>query len=376
MLVTKINLVNFRNYLNETIALGNHMNIFVGDNAQGKTNILESIIFLALTKSHRIGTSPNIIMFGKNKCKLLGIVKNNKIVSKLEIEMTAEEKKLKVNHTEIRKVADYISYLNIIVFTPDDLEIIKGSPNVRRNLLNIQLSQLSNEYLKSYNEYNKLLKTRNEYLKILFNNHIADKNYLDIITDKLIERAIFIYQKRKEYLDLINLSINTYYREISSDSGISIQYLPNVDFENYDYETIRKRLKYIFKKNYMKELNYGMTIYGPHRDDFIFEYNHYDLKYYGSQGQQKLAILSFKLSEIPVFQDISGTNPVLLFDDIFSELDIKKRNTLLKIINSNDIQSIITTTDLKNIQKKYLNDAYVFQVKNGTVFKKVGNENE
>ena len=376
MLVTKINLVNFRNYLNETIALGNHMNIFVGDNAQGKTNILESIIFLALTKSHRIGTSPNIIMFGKNKCKLLGVVKNNKIVSKLEIEMTEEAKKLKVNHTEIRKVADYISYLNVIVFTPDDLEIVKGSPNVRRNLLNIQLSQLSKEYLKNYNEYNKLLKTRNEYLKILFNNNIADKNYLDIITDKLIERAIFIYQKRKEYLDLINLSIDKYYRDISSDSGISIQYLPNVDFEDYDYETIRKRLKHIFKKNYMKELNYGMTIYGPHRDDFIFDYNHYDLKYYGSQGQQKLAILSFKLSEIPVFKDISGTNPVLLFDDIFSELDIKKRNTLLKIINSNDIQSIVTTTDLKNIQKKYLEDAYVFQVKNGSVFKKVGNEDE
>ena len=180
MKISKINLVNFRNYLNTTISFGNSMNIFVGDNAQGKTNILESIIFLALTKSHRIGTSPNVIMFGKNKCKLCGIVKREKIISKLEIEITEEEKKLKVNQNEIRKVADYISYLNIIVFTPDDLEIVKGSPNVRRNLLNIQLSQLSKEYLKNYNEYNKLLKTRNEYLKILFNNSIADTNYLDI----------------------------------------------------------------------------------------------------------------------------------------------------------------------------------------------------
>ena len=123
-------------------------------------------------------------------------------------------------------------------------------------------------------------------------------------------------------------------------------------------------------KNYMKELNYGMTIYGPHRDDFYFEYNNKDLKYYGSQGQQKLSILSFKLSEIPIFKDICGTYPVLLLDDIFSELDIKKRNKLLKMINNNDIQSIITTTDLKNINKKYIEDAYVFNVKNGVVERK------
>ena len=370
MKITKLNLVNFRNYSKISLTLGNHMNIFVGDNAQGKTNILESIIFLALTKSHRIGTSPNIIMFGKNGCKLNCVVKKDKIISKLEIEIEADIKKLRVNQTDIRKVADYISYLNIIVFTPDDLEIVKGTPAVRRNLLNIQLSQLSKEYLKNYNEYNKLLKTRNEYLKILFNNNIADKNYLDIITDKLIERAVFIYKKRKEYLDLINLLINQYYYDISGDQEIRVRYLTNVEFDSYDSESIRKKLKHTFKVNYLKELNYGMTIYGPHRDDFMFEYNQLDLKYYGSQGQQRLAIISFKLSEISIFKSFSGTEPILLLDDIFSELDIKKRNKLLKIINDDDIQSVITTTDLKNIQKKYLEDAEIFQVKNGNVFRK------
>ncbi len=370
MKISKINLASFRNYLNCSVSFGPHMNILVGDNAQGKTNILESIIFLALTKSHRIGNSPNIIMFGKNKCKISGVVKKDRVISKLEIELTEESKKLKVNQTEIKRVADYISYLNIIVFTPDDLEIVKGSPNVRRNLLNIQLSQISKDYLNYYNEYNKLLKTRNEYLKILFNNSIADTTYLDIITEKLIEKAVFIYQKRNDYINLINLSINSFYQDISGDSGIQVRYLPNIEIENYDSETIRKKLKHTFKKNYMKELNYGMTIYGPHRDDFIFEYNNHDLKYYGSQGQQKLAILSFKLSEISIFKEYSGTEPVLLLDDIFGELDIKKRNRLLKIIDSGDIQSIITTTDLKNIQKKYLENAYVFQVKNGNVERK------
>ena len=186
MKISKINLVNFRNYANTSISLGKSMNIFVGDNAQGKTNILEGITMLALTKSHRLGVSPNIIRFHKNKCKSSGVIKKDKIISKLEIEIGENYKKLKVNKTDIRKVADYISYLNIIIFTPDDLEIVKGSPNVRRNLLNIQLSQISKQYLKYYNEYNKLLKTRNEYLKVLFNNNIADKTYLDIITDKLI----------------------------------------------------------------------------------------------------------------------------------------------------------------------------------------------
>ena len=346
------------------------MNIFVGDNAQGKTNILEGITFLSLTKSHRIGVSPNIIMFGKNRCKINGVVKKNKIISKLEIEMNEDSKKLRVNKTDIKRVADYISYLNTIIFTPDDLEIVKGSPNVRRNLLNIQLSQLSKEYIKNYNEYNKLLKTRNEYLKILFNNNIADKNYLDIITDKLIEKATFIYQKRKEYIDLINIYINKYYGEIANDDGLVVKYVPNINFDEYDSESIRKKLKHTYKKNYMKELNYGMTVYGPHRDDFYFEYKGYDLKFYGSQGQQKLAILSFKLSEIPIFKDVCDTNPVLLLDDIFSELDIKKRNKLLKMINNDDIQSIITTTDLKNINKKYLENSYIYNVKKGNVERK------
>ena len=367
MKISKINLVGFRNYTNALISFGNHMNVFVGDNAQGKTNILEGITFLALTKSHRIGVNPNVIMLGKSKCKLNGVVKKDKIVSKLEIEISNDYKKIRVNNKDIKKVADYISYLNVIIFTPDDLEIVKGSPSIRRNLLNIQLSQLSKEYLKKYNEYDKLLKTRNEYLKVLFNNNIADKNYLDIITDKLIEKAVYIYQKRKEYIDFINLNLSNYYHDISGETGLSVHYVPNIEILDFDSESIRKKMKHILKKNYLKELNYGMTIYGPHRDDFYFEYEGKDLKFFGSQGQQKLAILSFKLSEIPIFNDVTGTYPVLLLDDIFGELDIKKRNKLLKLITNYNIQSIITTTDLKNIQKKYVDNAIVYDVINGNV---------
>ena len=370
MKISKINLVNFRNYSKCSVTLNDNMNIFVGDNAQGKTNMLEAIIILALTKSHRIGNSPNIIKFNKSKSIISGLIKNDRLISKLKIEVSEDEKQLFINNNNVKRVADYISYVNVIVFTPDDLEIVKGSPNIRRNLLNIQLSQLSREYLNIYNQYNKLLKTRNEYLKILFNNSIADNNYIDIITDKLIEKAIIIYQKRKNYIDLINKNINMFFEDISGDKSIFIKYIPNVEFDDFEYETIRKKLKYTFKKNYLKELNYGMTIYGPHRDDFLFDYNGNDLKYYGSQGQQKLAILSFKLSEIFVFKELCNSKPVLLLDDIFSELDIKKRNKLLKIINMYDIQSIITTTDLRNINKNYVENAFVFIVKNGSLERK------
>ncbi len=370
MNLTKINLINFRNYSNNSVTLNSKMNIFIGNNAQGKTNMLEAIIILALTKSHRLGVNPNIIQFNKNKASIKGTVKIDKFVSKLEVNITNDEKKLKINGSEIKKVADYISHLNVIVFTPDDLEIIKSSPNIRRNLLNIQLSQISKQYLDTYNEYNKILKTRNEYLKILFNNSIADKNYLDILTERLIEKAIIIYQKRKEYLNYIDEKIDFYYKEITGLSGLNVYYVPNIEFENYDYEYLKSRLTYIYNKNYIKELNYGMTMFGPHRDDFYFELDCKDMKYFASQGQQRLAILAFKLVEIDIFTEFNGTSPVLLLDDIFSELDLKKRNKLLKFISSRQIQSILTTTDLKNISKKYLDDSYIFEVKNGSIERK------
>ena len=345
------------------------MNIFIGNNAQGKTNILESIVILALTKSHRIGISPNIIKFGKKKAKINGVVRKDKIINKLGVEITENNKKLMINLDEIKKVSDYISNLNVIVFTPDDLDIIKGSPSIRRNLLNIELSQISKVYLNTYNEYNKLLKTRNEYLKLLLSNSIADKKYLDVITDKLIDKAIIIYKKRKEFIDKINESINDNYESITNDKVLSIKYIPNIDIEEFNDENISKVLKNKYESRYQKELNYGMTLYGPHRDDFEFILKEENLKYFGSQGQQKTAIISFKLAEIPIFKEYCNTKPILLLDDIFSELDVKKINKLLKLI-SNDIQTIVTTTDLRRINKKYLEKSIIYKVNNGEIERK------
>ncbi len=369
MEISKINLINFRNYDKLNITLNKNMNIFIGSNAQGKTNILESIIILALTKSNRANLENNLIKFGKEKAIIKGKVKDNKLLRDLSVEILDNNKKLVVNKTQIRKVSEYISNLNIISFMPDDLEIIKSSPSIRRNVLNIQLSQLSKKYLNTYNEYNKILKSRNEYLKVLFTSGLADKKYLDIITDKLIEKAIVIYMMRKEYIDSINESISKIYFNIAGENGLFVKYIPNINIESFDYDTIKNILENTFKTNYKKELNYGITLFGPHRDDIAFILDEKDLKQYGSQGQQKLSIICYKLSEIDIFKKKCMTKPVLLFDDIFSELDIKKRNKLLNYV-ATGIQSVITTTDLKSIQKKYLADAYIFEVNNGKVIRK------
>jgi DNA replication and repair protein RecF len=346
------------------------MNIFIGDNAQGKTNIIESIIYLAITKSYRVINENDLIKFDRSKAIIKGKIIDNDIIKKLEVNLEKNNKVLSINDTVIKRNSDYISNLIVISFTPNDLEIIKNSPSIRRNLLNIQISQLSNLYLNTLNEYNKILKTRNEYLKILLTNSLADKKYFDIITDKLIEKAIIIYKMRKEYIDLVNKNISKIYDNIYlNDSELYVSYEPNIEFDHFDDQYIRDKMTNIFKNNYKKELNNGMTLFGPHRDDFSFILDNNNLKFYGSQGQQKVSILSFKLAEISIFEEKLNKKPVLLFDDIFSELDIKKRNRLLKYVQK-DIQTIITTTDIKNINKKSLENAYIFEVNNGKIERK------
>ncbi len=212
------------------------MNIFIGNNAAGKTNILEAISILALTKSYRNGQESNLIQDQKKKAKIKGTIKDHHQYKELAIEIAENEKQVKVNGKIIHRIADYIKNFHVIVFTPDDLEIIKGSPSVRRNLLNMELSQISQKYLVTSNEYNKILKTRNEYLKILFSNHIADKTYLDILTDQLIEKAIYIYQEREKYLDKIEKNLNSIFLNITKEGALQLKYVPNIEIESFETE--------------------------------------------------------------------------------------------------------------------------------------------
>ncbi len=366
MILKKINLVNYRNYEKVSVPLNNKINIFIGNNAQGKTNILESIYVLALTKSHRNVNESNLILYGKNSLKIEGKIKKDRILETLEIQITKNEKKVFKNKTPIKRISDYISNLNVILFTPDDLEIIKGSPSVRRNLLNIEISQISHSYITTLNEYNKLLKNRNEYLKMLYINHFRDEKYLDILTERLIEKAVIIYQSRQKFIDKINQNISSLYYEIAGVKGLWIKYLNNCDIEDFNEENIKEKLRKKYKENYKKELLQGMTLYGPHRDDFEFFIGEENLKLFGSQGQQRLSVICLKLAEIDIFKEKTNTSPILLLDDIFSEIDKSKKNKLIQFINK-DIQTIITATDLRGLSKKIIKDAFVFKVTAGKI---------
>ncbi len=358
MYVKNLKIVNFRNIENLELNLNKNVNVFIGKNAQGKTSILESLYVLALTKSMRNVVDNNLINkdsdFSRIKCSLLmGSNSRN-----LEIFLTNNDKVLKLDNNVENRVSNYISIMNVIMFSPDDLDIVKKSPNVRRNLLNIELCQLFPNYMRVLNEYNKILKIRNEYLK----RSDFDEIYFDILTDKLIERAIVIMNYRKKFIMNLNSNIDNVFFRIMKQKGLKIVYEKNLSSFNKD------EIKNIFKDNLESERYRKITLYGPHRDDFSFYLGNDDLKIYGSQGQQRVAVLSFKLAEINLFKETKGYYPIVLLDDIFSELDIEKRNNFLKFIKSRG-QFIITTTDIKNISERILDKATVFKIKDGKLLK-------
>lgn len=366
MILKKIELVNFRNYKKNTIKLGNNINIFIGNNGHGKTNILEAIYILAVTKSHRYGEQSFLIRKGCEVAKIKGTLKLDKLFKDLEIDIDKNDKKVFINNTNIKKISDYVTNFNVIMFNPDDLEVIKGSPQIRRNLLNIEISQMDLSYIKNLNEYNKILKTRNEYLKSMYINNMSDYRYLNVLTEKLIEKALIIYKYRYEFINMINDKITDIYKDITLIDNLKIKYENSINFSYYDEDIIKNDLYNKFNKNFQREMQQGSTLYGPHRDDFSFFIDNEDARIFASQGCQRLAVISFKLAEIDIFYNKTGYYPVLLLDDIFSEIDIKKKSRLIKYINQ-DVQVIITATDLKNINKKLLNNSKIFEVISGNI---------
>lgn len=369
MILKSIQVNNFRNYENLHITLNKNTNIIYGDNGGGKTNILESIFVLALTKSHRALAQVDLIKKGKENALIKGTILNE-IPYNLELSLMKTTKQVKIDNNPVNKIGDYISMMNIIIFYANDLELIRGFPSNRRKYLNLQLSQISKNYYNTLNDYMKLLKTRNDYLKRISNKEKIDESYFEILTDYLIERSIFIYQMRQKYIEKLNKICPEIYKDITCNDNFKIKYLPSITLKDMEKETIRKEMKQIFADNKDKEIKLKTTLYGPHRDDFEFCLNDNNLKNYGSQGQQRVAVLSLKLSEIQIFKDYKNNNPIILLDDVFSELDNDKKNNLLKYID-NDMQVIITTTDLDNIDENIKKKAKLIKIEHGKIVEEV-----
>lgn len=366
MKIQNLNLKNFRNYNKLDISFNDKLNIIIGNNAQGKTNILEAIYYLSITKPISINNDKSIIMRDKEGTSISTVVVDKDSSNKLTVNVTSNGKKLLINSNEIKKHSDFIGKLKVILFTPDSLGIIKEGPGNRRRFLNIEISQLYVRYINILNEFNVILKQRNEYLKIIREGNY-NKEYMNILNEKFISLSIDIYKYRKKFIDLLNRYIGSIFKDISSYEGLSLMYITNIDLS--DMNNIEKVLMEKIDAGFNREVVYGSTLIGPHRDDFSFILEDNDLLLYGSQGQLKMAVLALKLAEIEVFKDICGENPVILLDDLFSELDINKRNKVINYLNK-DMQTIITTTDLSNVDEEYINNSYIFEIENGAVIYK------
>ena len=366
MYINDITISNFRNYEKLQIELNRGINIIYGDNAQGKTNLLESIYVLALTKSHRSFIDNNLIKNNEKQALIIGNLIKDNLNTKLEVKLNKTTKKLKIDNNEIKKVSDYISKINIIIFYPEDLDIIKGSPSIRRRYINMELSQLYSNYINILNDYNKLLKMRNDYMKSNFDYNKLDNNYFNILTNYLIEKAILIYRMRYKFIQKINLYAGDIFYNLSNIKGFVVNYNNYLETDDYSSTNLKKILEIKFIESFEKEIKYRTTLIGPHRDDLEFVINNMNIKNYGSQGQQRMAILALKLSEIELFKNYTYSYPILLLDDVFSELDDNKKNNLLNYIDDN-IQTIITTTDLNNIDQSIKSKSKLIKIENGKI---------
>lgn len=360
MYLKRVELKNFRNYPSLKISFNKGINIIYGNNAQGKTNLLESIYVLALTNTFRNVYDTDLIMKDRKFFNIKGILKNSKLDTTLNISYDNIKKRMILDDSEITKVSSYISVMNTILFTPDDLDIIKGPPLVRRKFLNTELSQLYSNYYILLSEYEKILKMRNDYIK----SGTLDINYYDIITSFLIEKDILIFKIRKKFIDRINNYASEIFKNITGLSGFKIVYKPNLDYSEYDYD--KNKILEVFKDKYDSEYKFLSTFYGVHKDDFEFYLGDSNLKLYGSQGQMRISVLTLKLSEIEIFKKWKNSTPILLLDDVFSEIDEIKNNNLLNYL-SRDLQVIITAVSLNSFNKEILSKAKVFRIESGKI---------
>ena len=335
MFINKVKLQNFRNYNNQEIEFQNRINIFYGDNAQGKTNILESIFLASFGKSFRTSKDKEIIKKGEDFSNVEVEYKKKDRDGKIKITLS-DNKVISVNGIKIKKLSELLGNLNIVIFTPDDMSLLKQGPSVRRRFLNILISQLRTNYVYNLNMYKKTLDQRNNYLK----NDNYNEGMMDIWDEKLAEYGEFIYKYRNEFIDKIKEKIVNVHSKITNEK-ITIHYIS--DFT--DKDSFIKKLK----KNREIDKIKGYTSCGLHRDDFKVYINSEPVNIYGSQGQNRTAILSLKLTEIEIINDEVGEYPIFLLDDFMSELDEKRISKFLE--NIKDIQVIITCTknsDIKN----------------------------
>ena len=321
MWITNIKIKNFRNYKNEEINLEKNINIFYGENAQGKTNIIEAIFLCSLGKSFRAKKDIEMIKLNEENAIVEIEYEKSDRDGKIKIEL-GNKKNIYINGVKIKKLSELLGNLNIVIFTPDDINILKGGPQNRRRFLDIMISQLRPNYMHILNLYLKTIEQRNKYLRQIKEER-KDENLLDIWDEKLAEYAIKICEYRQEFIEKITNKIEKIHNNITNEKEkIEIEYITECNNKENYLKLLKERRKLDIIK--------GFTTKGVHRDDFVIYINKKEINIYGSQGQNRTAMLSLKLSELQVIKDEIGEYPILLLDDFMSELDSTRRKNFLK----------------------------------------------
>lgn len=357
MIIESIELADFRNYETLRMTFDKGTNIFYGDNAQGKTNILEAIYVVATTKSHKGSKDKDIINFNKEESHIRAYIEKDEVKTRIDMHLRKSKSKgIAIDGQKIKKASELLGLLNVVFFSPEDLSIIKNGPAERRRFVDMELCQLDNFYLYNLNHYNKIVNQRNKLLKDLYFNPSL-KETLNIWDSQLVSFGSKLIERRKLFTEQLNEIIYDIHKKLSGGKEeLRIQYDPDVNMENFE-EKLRLSQE--------RDIRLKQTCVGPHRDDFSFYVGGIDIRKFGSQGQQRTAALSLKLSEIELVKKITKDTPVLLLDDVLSELDANRQNYLLNSIG--DIQTIITCTGLDEFINNRFEIDKIYKVADGTV---------
>ncbi|WP_297521766.1 DNA replication/repair protein RecF [uncultured Clostridium sp.] len=359
MYIKSLQLLNYRNYKNLAIELGQNVNVFMGDNAQGKTNILEAIYYCAFARSHRTNKDKELISVDEDKSFIRLEVGTNRLDKRIDINILKDGKKaISINSIKVSKISELVGTFNVVMFSPEDLRIVKESPGVRRKFIDMELCQLNSKYYYNLVQYNKVLVERNSLLK----QRSIDDSMLDIYDMQLAQYGKFIVNSRLKYMEKLNLYSEDIHRDITSGKEvIEFKYVSTVK----NLEDIEQSLIDQLKSSRRRDIEKRTTSVGPHRDDFTILLNNMDSKIYGSQGQQRTAVLTIKFASLRIIKELTSEFPVLLLDDVLSELDFNRKAYVLRSIR--EIQSIITCTGIEDLTNYLDEKSKVFKVKDGFI---------
>lgn len=357
MIIKSIKLDNFRNYDTLDLEFEKGTNILYGNNAQGKTNVLEAIFISATTKSHKGSKDKEVVRFGNEEAHIRTFLDKDGIEYRVDMHLRKNKSKgIAINGQQLKKAAELLGLLNVVFFSPEDLSIIKNGPSERRRFVDMELCQIDKTYLYDLNQYTKIINQRNKLLKDMFYNQNLEGS-LQIWNMQLLTYGKKIIERRKKFVEQLNEIIFDIHNKLSGGKEeIKVIYEPDTTTDDFEIN---------LKTNHDKDIKYKTTTVGPHRDDFCFMVNGIDIRKYGSQGQQRTAALSLKLSEIEMVKRLTKDNPVLLLDDVLSELDSNRQNYLLNSIGN--IQTIITCTGLDEFINNRVEIDKIFKVTNGII---------